>query len=62
MSIEMKYFILKPKSKFLTDPYAKASRNAMRAYANTIEHKDKKLAESLKQWADEEASKDLDVD
>lgn len=47
----MKYFVLKPKGH---DIYAKASRKAMRAYANTIEPENLALAIDLRAWADDE--------
>lgn len=49
--LEIKYFTLKPKG---NDPYAKASRKAMRAYALGIESENPELAEDLRQWADRE--------
>jgi hypothetical protein len=61
MALEMKYFVLKPKSKFLGDPYAKASRKAMRIYADMINHEDQELAKSLRKWADEEDNKALNL-
>ncbi len=47
----MKYFVLKPYSGKPRDRYAKASRDAMRAYADSIESKNKTLAASLRRWA-----------
>jgi len=49
--LKMKYFVLKPKGH---DIYAKASRQAMRAYANTIEPENLALAIDLRAWADDE--------
>jgi len=46
-----KYFVLKPKG---SDPYAKASRTAMEAYADAIEETNRSLAESLRSWVREE--------
>jgi hypothetical protein len=55
ISLEMKYFVLKPRSKFYGDPYAAASREAMRAYATMIQYEDIELSASLKEWADMES-------
>lgn len=49
MPLEMKYFVLKPEG---TDPYAKASREALVAYAESIKTHDPGLAEDLWQWVD----------
>jgi hypothetical protein len=49
--LEMKYFVLKPQSKKPTDPYALASRIAMKAYANEIKNENPELASSLRKWA-----------
>lgn len=54
MSLELKYFVLKPKSKFSDDPYALASRMAMIEYAKFILDKDPKLAKNLIDWVDRE--------
>lgn len=43
----MKYFVLKPKGK---DAYAKASRLAMRAYAQAIEGENDELCDDLFAW------------
>ena len=48
MSIEMKYFVLKPRG---DDAYAAASREAMCAYAEVIEECNPSLAVDLRQWA-----------
>ncbi len=58
MSIQMKYFVLKPRSKTPTDPHAFASREAMRAYADEIEETDPQLAYSLRVWAAEESHRE----
>ena len=44
MALTMKYFILKPKSRFTNDMHASASRAAMRAYAERIAPQDYELA------------------
>ena len=49
MLLEMKYFVLKPKG---ADPYAKASREALIAYAESIKTHDLALAEDLWRWVD----------
>lgn len=54
MPLEMKYFVLKPKSKTWDDPYGVAARQALRAYANAIEDFDPELCGALTAWADVE--------
>ena len=49
----MKYFVLKPKG---NDEYARASRVAMRAYADWIKKTNPDLAEQLMDWANKEAA------
>lgn len=49
--LQMKYFVLKPKG---SDVYAKASRRAMRAYADMIQGDNKEFADELRAWADRE--------
>lgn len=51
----MKYFVLKPKG---SDAYARASRNAMRAYALAIQDENKELAYSLWEWVKNESVND----
>lgn len=51
MSLEMKYFVLKPKG---TGPHATASRKAMLTYSREIADEDVELAESLIEWAQRE--------
>ena len=48
----MKYFVLKPKG---NDVYAKASREAMRAYAAVIRTDNPDLSKGLILWAGEAA-------
>jgi len=50
--IDLKYYVLKPKG---SDPYAAASRAAMRQFAVSIEPVNPKLAEELFRWAAQEA-------
>ena len=59
MSLEMKYFILKPRSKSPGDPYAAASRKAIRVYAEMIKKQDSELAIDLKEWANKETEKEI---
>ncbi len=47
--LEMKYFVLKPAGGF-EDPYAKASRAALKAYASAIEDENNQLAHDLRIW------------
>jgi hypothetical protein len=54
MSLEMKYFVLKPHG---SDAYAKASRAAMREYATLIYGENPDLARDLRDWADREQFK-----
>jgi hypothetical protein len=49
--LQMKYFVLKPHGH---DEYAKASRAAMRAYANHIRDENPELCVELREWADRE--------
>lgn len=51
MSLEMKYFVLKPRG---DNHHAAASRRAMRAYADVIQHVDAGMADDLRAWADRE--------
>jgi hypothetical protein len=46
-----KYFVLEPKG---NSQYAKASREALISYANSIEEFDSSLSDSLKSWVDNE--------
>lgn len=54
--MELKYFVLKPRSGDSGDSraHAAASREAMRAYANAIDDYDLSLAAQLREWADRE--------
>lgn len=52
--IECKYFVLNPRSKKADDPYAKASRKAMEAYAREIAGINLGLAENLLRWVERE--------
>lgn len=54
MSLKLKYFVLNPKSKSANDPYAKASRQAMRIYADCIRDEKPVMANELVTWADTE--------
>ena len=53
-SLEMKYFVLKPRSKSCCDLYAKASRIAIEAYAKAIRDFNPKLSFELSNWANKE--------
>ena len=57
--LEMKYFILKPKSKHAGDRYAAASRKAMRVYANLIMEENPGLSVGLTEWANNESEADI---
>ena len=54
MALEMKYFVLRPRSKRYLDAHAQASRLAMHTYASVVEGADPALAEGLRGWADRE--------
>ena len=54
--LKMKYFVLKPEGGF-HDPYAKASRAAMKAYAETIMEENPSLYGDLERWRIEEQGK-----
>ena len=56
MSLEMKYFVLKPKAKTRNDHFATASQAAMYIYADIIEEHDIDLAVDLRVWAGREAA------
>ena len=58
MALEMKYFVLEPRSKYKHDAYAAASRMAIRQYAEGIQNVDPKLAEELRAWAEIERERD----
>ena len=58
MALEMKYFVLKPKGKTKDDPYAIASREAMRTYALTIQETNPELCHDLLRWIDIEEGKE----
>ena len=49
--LEMKYFVVKPRG---NNEFAKASRNAMRAYAASIRHHDPVFAGDLSEWVERE--------
>lgn len=55
MSLEMKYFVLKPHSNTKNDAYAIASRAAMNAYSQAIRKENPELADSLQKWVLDEA-------
>jgi hypothetical protein len=54
-------FMFNPRSKGKSDRYAEASRLGMRAYARHIEKVNPELAESLREWADLEMVRCLEV-
>ena len=59
MGLEMKYFVLKPRSKVADDPFAEASRKAMNAFADGIEPFDRLLAGELRLWAEQERQQNV---
>ena len=54
--LQMKYFVIKPKGGF-RDPYAKASRAALKAYAEAILEENPQLYGDLEKWRIEEQGK-----
>lgn len=56
MSLEMKYFVLRPRSKAANDTYAIASRAAMNEYARVIKTTNPDLSEELKLWVLDETT------
>lgn len=61
MALEMKYFVLRPRSKKPLDLYAKASRAAMETYARIIKTEDPHLAVALNLWVSEEVYKAMEL-
>ena len=61
MPLKMKYFMLKPKSKSAGDPFAAASRKAMRVYATMIRQVDVELSIALQEWANRETEQDISL-
>lgn len=57
----MKYFVLNPRSDIVGDPYAKASRIAMKAYAKEIRSINPKLSLELLGWANKEHFKESEL-
>ena len=55
MSLELKYFVLKPRAKTHDDPFAKASQKALIVYADQIEETDSTLSLHLRAWAERES-------
>ena len=53
-NLNLKYFVLKPRSKASNDLHAFASRVAMEAYARVIQETDEKMARILINWIDHE--------
>jgi 1,4-alpha-glucan branching enzyme len=56
LTLEMKYFVLKPKAKSKSDPYSFASQQAMLTYAKIIQSQTNNwdFAQKIKAWAREE--------
>jgi hypothetical protein len=52
MSLEMKYFVLKPEGKDPFNAYAAAARLAIDKFADFIEPTDPELAKDLREWMD----------
>ena len=58
MGLELKYFILKPRSKSENDVFAMASRAAMEKYAAIIHRVDPIFAEEIKDWVEREVQRE----
>lgn len=54
--LRQKYFVLKPRGEISDDAYARASRRAMNAYADSIEGENPGLANDLRVWVSDEDS------
>ena len=54
--LQLKYFVLKPKGAF-DDPYAKASRAALKLYADLIADENQQLCYDVHQWVIKEQGK-----
>lgn len=52
--LEMKYFVLKPRSKHENDLYAKASQKAMQKYAKVIRDINEDFANEIYEWVSRE--------
>jgi len=59
--LEMKYFVLKPRARGNNDHYAHASREAIKAYAETIESIDPELARDVRAWRIAERNRMTDI-
>lgn len=59
--LEMKYFVLNPQSKTVDDPYARASRIAMEAYAKEIRDINPELSFALSDWINRELFKESEL-
>lgn len=62
MSLEMKYFVLKPEAKDKNDQFAKASQRAMLTYSKAIRRVDPVLANQLEAWAEKEKARQAILD
>jgi len=56
--LDMKYFVLKPRSNKKGDRYAAASRKAMIAYAKHIKKTDEQMSGQLLIWAEKESERE----
>ena len=61
MPLEMKYFVLNPRSKKKHDHFAFASRKAMITYASYINSEDQELGKELFEWAERERIRQKDM-
>ena len=61
MNLEMKYFVLKPRSKNNDDIFAHASREALKIYAEIIESVDPDFAQELRDWRSAEIIRMTDI-
>jgi len=58
MKMILKYFVVKPRSKIKSDLAARASREALRAYASVIKEGSPDFADELLEWAFEEEDRE----
>ena len=61
MKLKWKYFVIEPRSKEKHDPFAKAARRAMRAYAESIALTDLEFASEIRTWVDAEEKKEREL-
>jgi len=58
MALELKYFVLKPRSKYYGDPWGRAARKAMFTFAIEIAGEDEELYHDLLAWIKREDARE----